>query len=81
MIFALSNVPANAQGELQGGIASLSSIANVLGPLMMTQTLAFFTSTIAPVYFPGAAFVLAAVINVGAIMLLLSRRQTQPRIA
>jgi MFS transporter, DHA1 family, tetracycline resistance protein len=71
------SVPANAQGELQGGVASLSSIANVLGPLMMTQTLAFFTSTMAPVYFPGAAFVLAGFVNLIAIVLLLSRRPAE----
>ncbi|HEY6640744.1 TCR/Tet family MFS transporter [Povalibacter sp.] len=55
--------PADAQGELQGGIASLTSIANVVGPLLMTQTLGYFTSTHAGVHFPGAAFVLAALIN------------------
>jgi DHA1 family tetracycline resistance protein-like MFS transporter len=57
------HVPANAQGELQGGVASLSSIANVLGPLLMTQVMAFYTAASAPVYFPGAAFILAAAIN------------------
>jgi len=67
-------VPANAQGELQGGVASLSSIANVVGPLVMTQTLAFFTAASAPLYFPGAAFVLAAAINLLGVMLLLSDR-------
>ncbi len=67
-------VPANAQGELQGGVASLSSIANIVGPLVMTQALAYFTSTRAPVHFPGAAFVLAALINACGLVLLLSRR-------
>jgi MFS transporter, DHA1 family, tetracycline resistance protein len=70
-------VPANAQGELQGAIASFSSIANVLGPLMMTQTLAFFTSAIAPVYFPGAAFVVAGLVNLIAILILLTRRHAE----
>lgn len=69
-------VPANAQGELQGGVASLSSIANVVGPLVMTQTMAFFTAASAPVYFPGAAFVLAAAINFfGVGLLLVARRR------
>jgi MFS transporter, DHA1 family, tetracycline resistance protein len=57
------HVPANAQGELQGGVASLSSLANVVGPLLMTQVMAFYTAATAPVYFPGAAFILAAGIN------------------
>jgi DHA1 family tetracycline resistance protein-like MFS transporter len=67
------HVPANAQGELQGGVASLSSIANIVGPLVMTQTMAFYTAASAPVYFPGAAFILAATINALGFMLLFLR--------
>ncbi len=66
-------IPANAQGELQGGLASLTSIANVAGPLVMTQTFAFFTAPDAPVHFPGAAFVLAGLINMVAVALILSQ--------
>ncbi|HEY4369829.1 MAG TPA: TCR/Tet family MFS transporter [Steroidobacteraceae bacterium] len=65
-------IPPNAQGELQGAIASLSSIANITGPLVMTQAFAFFTAPAAPVHFPGAAFVLAAVLNATGIAMLLS---------
>ena len=75
------NVPANAQGELQGGVASLTSLANVAGPLLMTQTLAYFTSPLAPVYFPGAAFILAALVNVAALTLLMTRRHAEHRAA
>ena len=75
------SVPANAQGELQGGVASLSSIANIMGPLLMTQTLAYFTSTMAPAYFPGAAFVLAALVNSIGLMLLLTRTKRDPVVA
>jgi DHA1 family tetracycline resistance protein-like MFS transporter len=67
------HIPPDAQGELQGGIASLASIANVAGPLLMTQTLGYFTSTHAGVYFPGAAFALAAVINGLGALLIFSR--------
>jgi DHA1 family tetracycline resistance protein-like MFS transporter len=52
-------VPANQQGELQGSIASLNSIMQVLAPLVMTQLFGFFTVKDAPVYFPGAPFTLA----------------------
>ena len=70
------HVPANAQGELQGGVASLGSIANIVGPLVMTQAMAYFTAASAPVYFPGAAFVLAAAINFsGLVLLLVARRR------
>jgi DHA1 family tetracycline resistance protein-like MFS transporter len=68
-------VPANAQGELQGGVASLGSTANVIGPLVMTQTMAYFTAPTAPVYFPGAAFVLAAAVNLLGVGLLLAARR------
>ena len=67
------HVPANAQGELQGSVASLSSIANVVGPLLMTQVMAFYTAATAPVYFPGAAFILAAAINLLGFTLLAMR--------
>ncbi|HMN45904.1 MAG TPA: TCR/Tet family MFS transporter [Povalibacter sp.] len=69
-------IPADAQGELQGGLASLTSIANVAGPLLMTQTLGYFTSVNAPAHFPGAAFVLAAAINtVGAVLIFSQMRR------
>jgi DHA1 family tetracycline resistance protein-like MFS transporter len=48
------------QGELQGAIASLHSIAAIVSPLVMTQLFSYYSHTeSAPVYFPGAAFLLA----------------------
>jgi DHA1 family tetracycline resistance protein-like MFS transporter len=64
--------PQDAQGELQGGVASVMALANVGGPLLMTQTFAWFTAPDAPVYFPGAAFVVAALINLTAFAVLMS---------
>lgn len=75
------SVPADAQGELQGGVASLSSIANVVGPLAMAQTAAFFTAATAPIYFAGAAFILAAAMNLMAMGLLLTRRHSEQHVA
>ena len=72
-------IPANAQGELQGGIASLTSMANVIGPLAMTQTMAYFTSADAPIQFPGAAFILAATMNLLGVLLLLVQRRRVAR--
>jgi MFS transporter, DHA1 family, tetracycline resistance protein len=65
--------PSDAQGELQGGIASLSSLANIVGPLVMTQALAFFAAPGAPIYFPGAAFILAAALNLLGLLVLLAQ--------
>lgn len=56
------NVPPNEQGELQGALTSLMSLTSVLGPVMMTGTFAYFTGPTAPFYFPGASFLLGAVL-------------------
>ena len=56
-----ARTPKNAQGELQGAIASVQSLSNIFAPLAMTQTFHYFTSANAPAYFPGAAFTLASV--------------------
>lgn len=71
-------VPADEQGELQGGMASIASVANIAGPLLMTQTLAYFTQDGAPVHFPGAAFALAAMLATCALIVVaMSARQTK----
>ena len=53
---------ADAQGELQGVIASVHAMAAILSPLIMTTTFAAFTAEGARVFFPGAPFVLAALL-------------------
>jgi MFS transporter, DHA1 family, tetracycline resistance protein len=55
-------VPDNAQGELQGVLTSLTAIAMVVAPLVMTQSFARFTRADASPYLPGAPFLLAAAI-------------------
>jgi len=55
-------VHANEQGELQGIITSLISLSNILAPLIMTHLFYFFTKENAPVNFPGAPFVAAAIL-------------------
>ena len=64
-----NQVPQNEQGELQGINASVGSIAAIIGPLMMTQSFAWFTAPETPVYFPGIAFLLAGGLTVLAIFL------------
>jgi DHA1 family tetracycline resistance protein-like MFS transporter len=66
-----SNVPANEQGELQGGLASMASLTAILSPPFMTQTFAFFTGTEAPVYLPGAPFLVSALLTVMALAVFL----------
>ena len=55
-------VAADAQGELQGVIASVNALAAILSPLVMTTAFAAFTADGAAVHFPGAPFVLAAIL-------------------
>ncbi len=52
--------PRNAQGELNGAIASLNALGMIFSPLVMHGTIYLFTHPSNPVYFPGAAFLLAA---------------------
>ncbi len=56
------HVPANVQGELQGAIASLMSLAAIIGPLLMNNLFFYFTRSKAPIHLPGAPFLLAAVL-------------------
>ncbi len=58
-----NQVPANEQGELQGGLTSLMSVTAIVGPPLMTGIFAYFTSPNAPVYFPGAAMLTGAVLT------------------
>ena len=55
-------VPANAQGELQGTLTSILSVTAIFGPVLMTSLFSYFTSPAAPVHFPGAPFLAAAVL-------------------
>ena len=59
----------DSQGELQGAVSSLVSLAAIVGPPVMTQAFAYFSSPAAPVHLPGAAFVLAALLACGTFIL------------
>ncbi|MBK8426964.1 MAG: TCR/Tet family MFS transporter [Lewinellaceae bacterium] len=59
-----NQVPANVQGELQGGLTSLMSLTAIVGPLLMTGIFAYFTAPDAPIYFPGAAMLTGAVLTI-----------------
>lgn len=67
-------VDGTAQGELQGAVASLSSLATIIGPPLMTQLFGYFTGPTAPFQLPGAAFLLAALLTVASLLLFLRTR-------
>ncbi|WP_300379891.1 TCR/Tet family MFS transporter [Henriciella sp.] len=60
--------PRNAQGELHSAVSSLQALTMAFSPILMTQTLHTFSAPDAPVRFPGAAFLLAAMITALAII-------------
>ncbi|MBF9221696.1 TCR/Tet family MFS transporter [Hymenobacter ruricola] len=62
-------VPANEQGELQGALTSLMSATGVVGPLLMTGLFRFFTKEGGPVHFPGAPFLLGALLALASALL------------
>jgi DHA1 family tetracycline resistance protein-like MFS transporter len=58
-----THVPPNEQGELQGALTSLMSATSIIGPLIMTNIFAYFTSSQAPIHFAGAPFICSAVLT------------------
>jgi DHA1 family tetracycline resistance protein-like MFS transporter len=56
-------VAADAQGELQGGVASLFSLSSIVAPPLMTQLFGRFSAPTAPMHLPGAAFLAAAALS------------------
>ncbi|WP_404338830.1 MFS transporter [Sphingomonas sp. MMS12-HWE2-04] len=60
---------AQHQGALQGGMASLNSVALILAPLVLSQTLAYGAER----GFPSGNFVLAAGLAFGALLIVLLR--------
>jgi DHA1 family tetracycline resistance protein-like MFS transporter len=64
------------QGRLQGALASLVGLANLIGPTAFSQIFATFISTQADLGLPGAPFLLAAALVFAA--MLLAWRTTKP---
>ena len=65
-------VPDTEQGELQGGLTSLLSLTAIVGPPVMTNVFSYYTQAQTPLYFPGAPFIVGAVL--AAISIFLARR-------
>jgi DHA1 family tetracycline resistance protein-like MFS transporter len=56
--------PPDQQGELQGLNGSMSALAFLMAQLVYNNVLSTFTSDHAPVYFPGAPFLIAAGLSI-----------------
>ena len=62
-------VSPDAQGELQGAVAGLFSLSAIIGPPIMTHLFARFTAPESSVHVPGAAFLAAAVLAFGCLLI------------
>lgn len=76
-----SHVPANEQGELQGALTSMMSATTIVGPPLMTNLFAYFTQKNAPVYFPGAPFLLGALLMMVSTILAYRMFKTEKSVA
>jgi DHA1 family tetracycline resistance protein-like MFS transporter len=61
---ASGQIGSSQQGELQGGLSSMMSLTSIISPPMMTLVFGFYSGGGASIYFPGAPFLLAAVLSV-----------------
>ncbi len=69
-------VPENAQGEMQGGIASVQNLAMILGSLFFSQIFGFFMRDDAPIRSPNIAFFVAGILlGVTVLAFLITRRK------
>ena len=69
----------NEQGELQGAISAMMSLSLIVGPLLMTTVYAEFAARDAAFTFPGAAFMVGAIMALTSLVLLMrAMRKTQP---
>lgn len=57
-----NKVASNQQGELQGALTSLVSFSAIFGPLLMTNLFSYFSNGSAGFYFPGAPFMMGALL-------------------
>ena len=64
-----SQVNASEQGELQGALTSLNSVAAIIGQPLMLWLFRAFTAKTAVVYFPGAPFIAGSILTVISIFL------------
>lgn len=64
-------VPSQEQGELQGSLVSIGSLAAIIAPLVYTDAFARFTGPDAIVEFPGFPYIVASLFSVVAMVIYL----------
>ena len=66
--------PENAQGELQGILTSVSALAMILAPLLMTFVFAAATKPNGAIYLPGAPFLAALALTLIALVIFWAKK-------
>ena len=59
-------VSSSEQGQLQGAIASINGLTGLIGPILFTQSFAYFIAPSAAWHLPGAPFLLASLMMLSA---------------
>lgn len=79
---ASNKVTESSQGELQGCMASLISLTAIIGPPVMSQLFAQFSSiSESPIYFPGIPFILGALLMIIGLFLIRNMFKRENRIS
>jgi DHA1 family tetracycline resistance protein-like MFS transporter len=75
---ATKNIPENEQGEFQGTLVGLTSLASILNPLIVTRVFAYFSNK-EGLYLPGAPYYLAALVSFVAWIVIVKRNYSTDR--
>lgn len=70
------SVADNQQGELQGVMTAVHALSMVISPLLMASAFAQFSRDGAPIYLPGAPFLLALVLMLIGLLIFLRTRHS-----
>jgi len=57
-----ASASADRQGEMQGALSSVQGLTAIVSPLVATWIFSTFTSAVAPVFLPGAPFVVSSLV-------------------
>jgi DHA1 family tetracycline resistance protein-like MFS transporter len=68
----------SSQGELQGAIGSLTSVAAILSPIFMTQLFSYYSKEDAPVLFPGAPYLVSGVLVFACVLIAMKAVPSRP---
>jgi DHA1 family tetracycline resistance protein-like MFS transporter len=63
------DAPADAQGELQGGIASAQNLALLAGTVMFAQIFGYFLQECSPLQSPNLGYFISAALHLAALVI------------